>query len=154
MGLTFRDRNFIGIAGEFRVMSELFLRKFNPSKSYLEDGPDLILNDGKRIEVKSSHRFEKGKKYYSLTLNKNGRTYKNSTRISGYNFTFRSGKHKGKILKKFDFAVCWCIDDNVFYVVPAEQINGGGIHVCDISENAKHKFNEYRNNWEILRGGE
>ena len=33
--------NMIGLAGEFRVMSELLLRGHNPAKPYLEDGADF-----------------------------------------------------------------------------------------------------------------
>ena len=148
--VSFKDRNFIGLAGEFRVMSELLMRKFNLAKSYLQDGYDILLESGIKIEVKSSHRYEKNKKYYSKRVIK-GRNYSNSTRVSGYNFTFRSANKKGKILKNFDFAVCWCINDDVFYVIPVTEINGGGIHVTDLSENSEHKFTKYRNNWEQLR---
>ena len=43
----------LGLAGELRVMSELLLRGHNPAKSYLENGADIILDNGTRIEIKT-----------------------------------------------------------------------------------------------------
>ena len=54
MGNMFANK--IGLAGEFRVMSELLLRDFNPAKSYLENGADIILDNGLKLEVKSAHK--------------------------------------------------------------------------------------------------
>lgn len=153
MAVTFQERNYIGLAGEFRVMSELLLRGFNPAKSYLENGYDIILNDGTRIEVKSSHK--KNKIYdvdYRINHPVYGENYSHQKHVNfhHYVFTFRSGKIKGQINKKFDFAICWCIDDNVFYIIPVKEINGGGFSIGNASDKATHKFSKFRNNWDIL----
>jgi hypothetical protein len=158
MGVTFQERNYIGLAGEFRVMSELLLRGFNPSKSYLQNGYDLILGDGKRIEVKSSH---KKTKIYDVDYRINhpvyGENYSHQKHANchHYVFTFRSATRsvarRGQINKDFDFAICWCMDDNVFYVIPVGDINGGGFSLGDVSEKATHKFAKHRNNWDALK---
>lgn len=128
--------SYIGVAGEFRAMSELFLRGHNPAKSYLEDGADLILENGAKIEVKSSHR---GKK-----LRKSG------GKTPQYIFTFQGGRQKRQDLSKIDFVICWCIDDDLFYVIPAKVIKTTAVQIGDISVGAKHKYDSYRGDWSQL----
>jgi hypothetical protein len=121
--------NKIGLAGEFRVMSELLLRGHNPAKSYLDDGPDLILENGVRIEIKSSHRS-------------NGH---------GYLFTLKGGaRRKRQNLDDCDFLVCWAIDDDCFFIIPKEQVPAAslGIYRCDHG-----KYVIYKEKWDLLVRG-
>jgi hypothetical protein len=127
--------SYIGLAGEFRVMSELFLRGHNPAKSYLENGADLILENGKRIEIKSAHRANFRKK---------------KPKKPCYLFSFRGGHRSKQIMKDFDFVICWCMDDDLFYIIPSNQINGTTVTMADTSINARHKYNSYRENWKLL----
>lgn len=92
---------YLGLAAEYRVMSELLLRGYNPAK--LQGGPDFILEDGTKVEVKCTHR------------NRN-------TSPVRYSFTFN--RRKG-----FDVAIVWCFDDNIFYIVPASAIYGDTISI-------------------------
>ena len=130
-----RKTSYIGLAGEFRVMSELLLRGHNPAKSYLEDGADLILENGKRIEIKSAHRYKPKK----VKLKK-----------GWYFFSFRGGNRQKQITEDFDFVICWCIDDDLFYIIPSKEINGTAITLTNTSINARHKYNFCRENWELL----
>ena len=130
-----RDTSYIGLAGEFRVMSELFLKGHNPAKSYLENGADLILENGKRIEIKSAHRVNYRKKKIKKPC---------------YLFSFRGGHRGGKVIKDFDFVICWCIDDDLFYIIPVKEINGTAVQMTDTSINARHKYNLFRENWKLL----
>ena len=126
------NRNKIGLAGELRVMSELLLRGHNPAKSYLEDGADLILENNLRVEVKSAHRVKTGgARFYYFTLRSS------------------SGHKKQQELADCNFIVFWCIDDDVFYIIPRAYIEK---NVCftDVSANAKHKYACYLNKWELL----
>jgi hypothetical protein len=135
-------------------MSELLLRGFNPAKSYLQNGYDLILDKGLRIEVKTSHRkFYKYDVDYRQDHPVYGKNYphQKTLNIHHYFFNFRAYGGAGKINKEFDYAICWCMDDNVFYIIPAKEINGGGFSLSNVSETAKHKFTKYRNDWDILR---
>ena len=124
---------YIGLAAEFRVMSELFLRGHNPAKSYLENGADLILENGKKIEIKSAHRLHFHKRPQRAT----------------YLFSFQGGRRK-QAIKDFDFVICWCIDDNLFYVIPAKEISSSAVNIIDTSINARHKYNPYREYWKLL----
>lgn len=117
-----------GLAGEFRVMSELLLRGHNPAKSYLEEGADIILQNGLRIEVKSSRR-------------------RNTYRCSSYAFCFRSGRQKKARLPRetCDFVICWCIEDNDFYIFPSQAIPQTSIGI------GRHKkYIAYKERWDLL----
>ena len=123
-------RNVIGLAGELRVMSELLLRGYNPAKSYLEDGADIILMDGTRIEVKCAHKLE---------------------RESGYSYSIKCG-HEGqrRTLVNCDFIICWCIDDDTFFIIPFTEVkNLTSIALPSIKR--KSKYNCYKENWDLLR---
>lgn len=116
----------IGLAGEFRVMSELLLRGLNPSKSYLDTGIDITLDNGKTIQVKSAKKRRESRNYerYLLTLLGNGKN-------------------------RAEFFVFWCIDDDDFFIVPTNKINGKRSIV--FSPGAKNaKYMDFKNKWELL----
>ncbi len=129
--------NKIGLAGEFRVMSELLLRGHNPAKSYLNEGADIILENGLRVEVKSAHRLYQ---YW-----RGGRTKKN------YLFKVRGGKRQRPLsFLKCDFVVFWCIDDDCFLIIPKLKITGTAVSLCNISNNSRSKYIQYKNKWDLL----
>jgi len=126
--------NKLGLAGEFRVMSELLLRGHNLAKSYLEEGADIILENGLRIEVKSGHRC-----HYQGKYRKKG----------NYNFTFKGGARKTpQNLDGCDFVILWCIDDECFFIIPVGEISASCIGICNISP--KFKYYSYKDNWDLL----
>jgi len=113
-------------------MSELLLRGYNPAKSYLVNGADIILMDGRRIEVKCAHKLN---------------------RENGYNYSIKcGGAGKRKTLANCDFVVCWCIDDEAFYIIPFAEVK----HLTSIalpSSKRKSKYAHYKENWNLLGGG-
>ena len=126
--------NKTGLAGEFRVMSELLLRGHNPAKSYLEDGADIILQNGTRIEVKSAH-------------------LKPITNSPNYGFTFQDGHQRpSSKLGRFDFAICWCIEDDVFFIIPSAVIFKSGKFGFGVSSLRSYsgKYASYKGNWDLL----
>lgn len=132
---TGMERLRLGLAGEFRVMSELLLRGHNPSKSYLQDGADLTLENSLRLEVKSSHRYaDKRGTYYMCNL--------------------KGGHRKQRQqLDSFDFLILWCVDDDVFYIIPKAEViltPSGTIAFTTTSENARHRYAQYRERWDLL----
>ena len=122
--------NKFGLAGEFRVMSELLLRGYNPAKSYLAEGADKILQNSLRIEVKSSHRH----------------FYKKNSKRHEYFFSLKGG-NRSKV-QNCDYVILWCINDDCFFIIPAEIANVPGITITDI-DNSK-KYIPYKNKWELL----
>lgn len=123
----------IGAAGELRVMSELMLMGFNPAKSYLDNGIDLILENGKTIQVKTSH-----KRPY---------TTKRGEPSLKYGFTFQNWKNKKHNLS-VDIIICWGIEDNIFFILPKADITSAAL-AFDPSWR-KNKLKKYINNWKIL----
>lgn len=124
----------VGAAGELRVMSELMLRGFNPAKTYLDNGIDLILENGKTIQVKTAHGSDHKDKKNPPWL------------IKQYNFAFQNWKNKHHIKGKF--AICWCMEDNLFLIIPTEKIKTTLLQYSPQWENTW--LTQYLNNWEIL----
>ena len=131
MGSIEGDGNRIGLAGEFRVMSELLLRGHNPAKSYLENGADLVLENGLRVEVKSTHKLPQ-------------------KRSHSYCFNFGNAGKKRLEDLNFNFVVCWCIDEDCFYIIPKQEIKAKTIGIYTIASN-KSKYAPYKENWNLLK---
>ena len=116
-----------GLAGEFRIMSELILRGDN--------GIDIILDSGKRIQVKSSKR--------------NGRRF--------YRFSLRKGNKKEivDLATYCDFLICWGIEEDMFWIIPTNKLKRRTS--LSLSQLPKHRslYGEYLGNWNLLcKGGE
>jgi len=149
----------IGKAGELRVRSELLLRRI-PAAVFDQDmGTDIILGNGKKIQVKTAVEPSLDKKAYSWR-------YSFSIRQS----QFRSdgnGKYKKKYTKKdykgkADYFILWCVKDNIFYIIPEKEI-GKKISIAiftpeHLRKYKRHKqykstskYEKYKNNWEVLK---
>ena len=128
----------IGTAGELRVMSELIMKGFNPAKSYLDEGVDIILNNGVKIQVKTA--------MYKQKNVKGGRCYR---------IQLRKGHQKGKLkLSRYvDFIIGFVIPENTFFIIPAKLIDGFYCLAFSMNKNMKSKYIKYIDNWEILRKG-
>ena len=132
--------NRIGLAGEFRVMSELLLRGHNPSKSYLEEGADMMLENGLRVEVKSAHRCHWSSRKGTVILERNN-----------YLFALKGGgRRKQQKLNDCDFLILWCIDDDCFLIIPREKITVTAIGINNLSDKSRNKYIIYKNKWELL----
>ncbi len=142
--------NMTGLAGEFRVMSELLLRGHNPAKSYLEDGADLILENGLRVEVKSAHNMpqEHVRKRYSQEHYR--RTGQRMSPITRYQFDMTEGHNtRTTTPQEYDYLVCWCIDHNLFYILPRQLPLPKG--KLSIFPESNSKYNQYREAWNLLK---
>ncbi len=110
-------------------MSELLLRGHNPAKSYLDSGADIVLDNGFRIEIKSVHccRAQRGV----------------------YNIQFFSG-HARRTTRPtgFDFVIVWCIDDDVFFVIPIDELPGSKFSLYPNS--IKSRFSRFKEAWHLL----
>ena len=88
----------IGKAGEYRVMSELLLRGWNPGQLAFDMGVDIILSNNTSIQVK--------------TVSKS---------CGGF-YTAAMGNSKYRQIAQSDFYIIWCVDEDCFYVIPKENI--------------------------------
>lgn len=149
MGSVEQKSQFTGIAGELRVMSELLLRGYNPAKSYLDGGVDLILENGLKIQVKTAYPSGKDGVYHFGFMRK-------STKV-------KDGKWVGKEVANndlVDFIICWAAGTDNFWTIPSGILRGkSGIGVKPMNQKVyKHpkvnKYEIYANNWNLLKGGE
>lgn len=123
------ESNFIGLAGEYRVVSELLLRGHNPAKRLAPFGEDLILENGLRIEIKAGRLYPKDNAYK-------------------FDLTYGHGNQKDN-QDHYDYLVCWCLDDNVFFVIPVEVITAQSTVSITLAE--KSKYAPYREAWDLLQ---
>lgn len=148
----------IGKAGELRVRSELMFRGISVAVFDFDDGSDMILKNGKKLQIKTSL-----KPYYS----KSSYSWRYSFTVRQYQFRKGvSGKYKRKYTRKnyddIGFFVFYCVKDNLFFIVPEkeigekvsfalptpDQLRSYKIHKKYISNS---KYEKYKDNWEILK---
>lgn len=129
------DTQYIGKAGEYRVLSELVLRDFNPAVKSIDDGVDIVLDNNKTIQVKTiSKPNDKRQNNYTFTLT---------------NVSYQRGKRKNKYNNlKADFLIVWLIDIDAFYIIPKKLAS---IQLSIALGAKRSKYNYCLNNWKILR---
>lgn len=147
--LDFRGNRRIGTAAEHRVISELLLRGFNPYIVVLDEGIDLMLENGKRIQIKSAHLQKQPTRGYVY-----GRYIFNS-RKRYYEKARFPWDRLPKVREHVDFVICWGINDDVFYIIPATEIPPTGVTAHSPKEVAKNGrpriYDRYINAWDLLR---
>ena len=130
-------------------MSELALRGHNPAKSYLDHGIDIILENGKRIQVKSATRFKNGANNSTLY----------HFAVGGW-YSKKNGDRIKKRSECVDFYIFWCVDDSQFYIIPSSSVhkkgpNGGTsgfqLDVYPMSKRQKGKHEKFRDKWSLLK---
>ena len=144
-GLNTKDHRKLGVAGELRVASELLLRGFSPSSNFLDEGADLTLENGLRLQVKSSRLTSKPDHYLF-----NFKSWKaHESRSKGVRLQLASD------LKGIDYVILWGVDTDVFYIIPADLVRGKMtinivIHRCRRRPDAID-YTSYVNQWDLLR---
>src|SRR6266849_2178341 len=109
-----------GEAGNHRVASELLLRGHNVSFHAVDMGVDLVADDIVRIQVKSAHmvavpRYASSQPSYAFFLIRGPRAVGQG----------KSLKSEPRIFsKKVDFVILWGIEENRFWIVPAQLLDG------------------------------
>ena len=150
------DSHLIGKAGEYRVASELMIRNHIVYMPTVDNGADLILGTGQTIQVKCGHRRKATINgcihlFYSFSFVKSS-SYFRKIKFGGDN---KIEPHK---LNNVDFAILWGIDDDEFYIVPANKVRGKMAVNISADDDRRtiarwNKWLPYRNNWGILDGG-
>lgn len=154
--------NLKGQAGVYAVASQLCLRGHIPFFPAVDQGVDLVIGNGIRIQVKcahliqSKHGLKGGKGYY----------------IGGaYGFNLRRGvwdkstnRTSRREIRSYegvaDFFVLWGIDEDRFWIVPtsvknraiwfgAENYNGSN-NSSYTEAMKKRRQAEYENRWDLL----
>lgn len=147
--------NIIGRAGELRVASELMLRKHIVYMPSVDNGIDVVLGNGKRIQIKCGQKHivhSQGRILDKYIFNfKSSVTWKKRVK---HGDSHHVEPHK---LKDVDFIILWAIDDDDFYIIPAEKVRGTPTvsFTADEEKRTQVKWNKwlpYRNNWGLLNG--
>lgn len=127
---------YIGKAGEYRVYSELLLKEYNPAFRAIDDGVDIVLENGITLQIKTISKVNHRERGYMVGLT---------------TARYRKGKPTERISKlTADFLITWLIDIDEFYIIPEEVVRGKS-SICLNLE--KSTYNNYKNNWKILRRG-
>lgn len=149
----------IGKAGELRVRSELLLKGLIPASFDQDVGTDIILENGKKLQVKTSLKPIYSKKDYSWR-------YSFSIRAQQFR-SIGDGKYKKRHTRQnygglADYFVFWLIEQDVFYIVPEGEV-GSKLSLVIATPDEKRlykkhkikgstsKYEKYKNNWEQLR---
>lgn len=131
----------LGKAGELRVASELLLRGNDVYFNSADSGVDLILGSGKKIQVKVA---------YSSAV-------KDYWECRRYVFSFKSWRKVDKHyephnLAGVDYVILWAINDNVFFVIPAEKIRGRlAVSLNPISTKQQSEYMLFKDKWDSLK---
>lgn len=134
------DSLAIGIAGELRVASELYLRGINVYKPFTDRGSDLILENGLRVQVKCSRDGNPvGGKTHRFQIPIMERTYR-AKGITRRGFGFRT-----------DFVVIWIVKSNEFFIIPCSQLTSKTI--ISLSKNNPTGLYRFKDRWDQLIQG-
>lgn len=127
----------------------MLLRGLNPYLVLLDEGIDILLDSGVKIQVKTSRKAKVVQRGYPMEF---------------YHFNFKSWKteqkegiprklrrfQKSSNLENVDFIVCWCVNDDVFYIIPKDKI-GGKMNI-NLNPGNEGKYEEFKEKWNILGG--
>lgn len=149
----------IGKAGELRVRSELLIRGISCGALDFDDGTDIVLSNGKKIGVKTANRPSKDEKSYSWRYSFSVRVPQIREAKNGlYTKKFTKRDYEGYV----DFWVFWCIQDDIFYIIPNGEVGQKVSFVISTprekriykkhkNEASKSKYERFKNNWDLLR---
>ena len=111
----------IGTIGELKVAMKLAMIGHFPARPYIDNGIDILLENGKTIQVKTA------------------------TSVSGRDAVYRF-KINSKILIA-DYIILWCLDTEIAYVIPKEKLLAKetiGVGYKD------SKYNQFAEKWDLL----
>lgn len=113
-------RTLTGTIGELKVAIKLIALGHFPARPYADNGIDILLENGKTIQVKTATIYGKD---------------------SCYRFKF------GKRENDADFTVCWCLDSDIGYVIPTNELEPR--YTIGIGRGVS-KYDKYKDNWALL----
>ena len=110
---TYKQQHLLGQAGVLRVASELMLRGFPVLFPAVDEGVDLFVEGGTRIQVKTTKMvLSGGKSSFRLTpgyrMTRDGKVYLSARNFSEY----------------CDFVVLFNVKLDKFWIVPAGLLDG------------------------------
>ena len=133
-----KDNRSLGMAGEHRVVSELLLRGYNPSIAVIDKGVDIILDNGKTIQVKTTSQVRHGA---HVAIDISSTTYTRSRQKGAANPTDL----------RADYFIVWIVPRNEFYIIPRDAIAARNVTNClSITPDLNQGFAIYKDKWDLL----
>jgi hypothetical protein len=159
-----------GQAGVYAVASQLCLRGMNPMFPAMDDGVDIVISNGIRLQVKTSRLQHRNQFSPGNDGSRGGRIAVYRT-VGRYGFGLRRGewlpaqKKYTRVKKGYgqvaDFFVLWGIDEDRFWIVPTSIKNRAiwftaldypnGSNNASYTDELKRQRNaDYENRWDLL----
>ena len=107
----------LGKAGEYRVASELILRGHAVYFPAVDMGADLTIENGIRVQVKTCHLVKQNSQTAYFIDPSHHIIHDGMKQVS---------LRDRKMSDECDFVVVWGIDENRFWVIPADLLDGVG----------------------------
>ena len=127
----------VGKAGELMVMAKLLLLGHRVAQELVDDGTDIVLGNGLKIQVKTTNVFRKNEK--QILQIGIGTTRK--SRINGV-IDYHS------YAKKADYLIVCSIITDEYFIIPREVAVGH--KTLSISPGNKNGLYKYKDKWELL----
>ena len=128
------NSNYVGRAGEYRILSELLIRGYNPAVSSVDDGIDIILENRVTIQVKTVTKPNYTGEYYLVNFT---------------NASYKKGKREKRSSNLIaDYVIIWLIDKNRFFIIPSKNI---GKKLTISLGHSSGQFTKFEDEWELLR---
>lgn len=133
------DPRAIGKAGEYRIASELLMRGYNPMIASVDNGVDLVLENGKTIQVKTTTKACYGDR---------GKSTKASLATTRYIRGDRTHEVKDN---RADFYIIWVIPWDSFFIIPRDVIKMKGISLS-FTVGKPDGLYRFKDCWNLLKG--
>lgn len=119
-----------GKIGEYKIVSKLLLKGYDVFMPSVDNGTDLVLGNGKHIQIKSSYvgRFM----FYSAKSKTERKRYGDSIQLEPH------------LMSNEDNVILWTVITDRFYIIPTNDIRG--MHSIVINK----PWDKYMDNWGIL----
>lgn len=135
-----RNYTELGKAGEHRVISELLLRGHTPMLAIVDNGVDVVLENGTRLQVKTVSRLQK--------------SHCGSACVTATHVGFENGKRVKKYIPHTaDFFVVWVIPWQEFFIIPVIEVSKRKRSFSLARNyNKEGSLSTYRGRWDLLKG--
>ncbi len=131
-----------GKIGELKVLDKLLELGHIPSVPIVDMGFDIILENGKRLQVKTSKKRSNKTRGYAYPV------YIFNTWCGRKKYRGIENKRWKLNKNECDYLVCYAIEDNRFYIIPIEEITTINNLIVSLGDN--HKYSKYLDAWRFL----
>ena len=131
------ENHYIGLAAEYRVMAELLLRGYNPARTVFDEGIDILLDYGAKIQVR--------------TARPNNNKEITHSSLSSFRCNLLGGRRRDHKITddEFDFLIFWLSGTDIFYIFPKSKLPNQW-HFQVTPNGRVKQYDKFKNNWDSL----